>query len=86
MDLEETREQFPVFSYVERQTKTPVDCAIPFSSEIKFNLFIRDMNPSSNEGLMVVMKGAPERILSRCSKILVDGKEVPFDKEQQAKV
>jgi len=25
------------------------------------------------------MKGAPERILNRCSKILVDGKEMPFD-------
>jgi len=34
------------------------------------------------EGLIVVMKGAPERVLSRCSKILVDGKELPFDKEQ----
>lgn len=35
---------------------------------------------------MVIMKGAPERILSRCTKILVDGQEVPFDKEQQMKV
>jgi len=25
------------------------------------------------------MKGAPERILNRCTKILVDGKEMPFD-------
>jgi len=25
------------------------------------------------------MKGAPERILNRCSKILVNGKEEPFD-------
>ncbi len=33
-------------------------------------------------GLIVVMKGAPERVLSRCTKILVDGKELPFDKEQ----
>jgi len=24
------------------------------------------------------MKGAPERILSRCSKILIDGEEKPF--------
>jgi len=25
------------------------------------------------------MKGAPERILNRCTKILVNGKEMPFD-------
>lgn len=29
------------------------------------------------------MKGAPERILDRCSSILVQGKEVPLDKEMQ---
>ena len=47
-------------------------------------MFIRDMNkqnmyPSNKEdGLCVYMKGAPERILSRCSKILIDGEEKPF--------
>jgi magnesium-transporting ATPase (P-type) len=41
-------------------------------------LFIREVG----KDLEVIMKGAPERILSRCSKILVDGKEVPFDAEQ----
>lgn len=29
------------------------------------------------------MKGAPERILDRCSTILVQGKEIPLDKEMQ---
>jgi len=58
---------------------------IPFSSDIKFNLIIRDMNkneknPSSKEdNLCVFMKGAPERVLGRCTKILVDGKEEPLD-------
>lgn len=47
-------------------------------------MFIRDMNkdlknPAKKEdGLCVYMKGAPERILSRCSKILIDGEEKPF--------
>jgi magnesium-transporting ATPase (P-type) len=27
------------------------------------------------------MKGAPERIINRCTKIVVDGEEVPFDAE-----
>ena len=43
-------------------------------------------NPNAFGGLMVIMKGAPERILSRCSKILVNGKEIPYDKEQQIRV
>jgi magnesium-transporting ATPase (P-type) len=31
-------------------------------------------NPkNSNEGLWLIMKGAPERILDRCTKILVNG-------------
>ena len=48
-------------------------------------MFVRDMNesvknPTSVEdGLMLVMKGAPERILSRCSKILINGEERDFD-------
>jgi sodium/potassium-transporting ATPase subunit alpha len=41
---------------------------------------------ADNGNLMVVMKGAPERILSRCSKILVEGREVPFDEEQKLRV
>lgn len=32
------------------------------------------------------MKGAPERILNRCSHILVDGKEMPFDKSCREEV
>lgn len=45
------------------------------------------MNQNVQDGeLMVVMKGAPERILSRCSHILVEGQEIPFDKEQQLRV
>lgn len=65
---------------------------IPFSSEIKFNLFIRDMNPSltnpSNidDGLMVIMKGAPERILNRCSRILIKGEERNFDPDTRKEI
>lgn len=81
--LEKTRHQYPTFSY-ESQGKQ-VEALIPFSSEIKFNMYIRDMNtavknPSNpKDGLMVIMKGAPERILNRCTKILVNGEERPFD-------
>ena len=32
------------------------------------------------------MKGAPERVLNRCSKILIDGEEVPFTDEYKTAV
>uniref|UniRef100_A0A4X2JT46 ATPase Na+/K+ transporting subunit alpha 4 n=1 Tax=Vombatus ursinus TaxID=29139 RepID=A0A4X2JT46_VOMUR len=32
---------------------------------------------------MLVMKGAPERILERCSTILINGRDYPLDKESQ---
>ena len=42
-----------------------------------------DMNnkqpKNKQQNLCVFMKGAPERILSRCSKILIDGEEKPFE-------
>jgi magnesium-transporting ATPase (P-type) len=58
---------------------------IPFSSDIKFNLIIRDMNPSiknptmKENNMCVFMKGAPERVLGRCTKILVNGKDEELD-------
>jgi len=52
---------------------------IPFSSDIKFNLIVRNMKPenknpeNSEQNMWVFLKGAPERVLGRCSTILVDG-------------
>lgn len=35
------------------------------------------------QGYLLVMKGAPERILDRCSRILLQGQEVPLDQEMR---
>ena len=44
-------------------------------------------NPANKkENLTVFMKGAPERILSRCSKILVQGEERDFDDHMKKEV
>uniref|UniRef100_A0A8C0J1Y7 Sodium/potassium-transporting ATPase subunit alpha-1 n=1 Tax=Chelonoidis abingdonii TaxID=106734 RepID=A0A8C0J1Y7_CHEAB len=40
----------------------------------------KNANPSESRYLLV-MKGAPERILDRCSSILIHGKEQPLDEE-----
>ncbi|XP_026060529.1 sodium/potassium-transporting ATPase subunit alpha-1 isoform X3 [Carassius auratus] len=56
---------------------------IPFNSTNKYQLSIHK-NPNSNateSSHLLVMKGAPERILDRCSSILIQGKEQPLDDE-----
>ncbi|XP_029434451.1 sodium/potassium-transporting ATPase subunit alpha-1 [Rhinatrema bivittatum] len=54
---------------------------IPFNSTNKYQLSVhKNANPSESRYLLV-MKGAPERILDRCSTILLQGKEQPLDEE-----
>ncbi|TFK04861.1 Sodium/potassium-transporting ATPase subunit alpha-1 [Platysternon megacephalum] len=54
---------------------------IPFNSTNKYQLSIHmNANPSESRYLLV-MKGAPERILDRCSSILMHGKEQLLDEE-----
>jgi len=84
-NLEETRKDYPTHKYTITDSKKEVDCAIPFSSDIKFNMFIRDMSKDGGN-LTIYMKGAPERILSRCSKILINGQEVDFDENLRNEV
>uniref|UniRef100_A0A8C9TQY8 Sodium/potassium-transporting ATPase subunit alpha n=1 Tax=Scleropages formosus TaxID=113540 RepID=A0A8C9TQY8_SCLFO len=56
---------------------------IPFNSTNKYQLSIHK-NPNANETKhLLVMKGAPERILDRCSTILIQGKEQPLDDEMK---
>jgi sodium/potassium-transporting ATPase subunit alpha len=88
MDLDATRGSLP--THVCRTDGKETECLIPFSSEIKFNLFIRDManntEDSGNKDLCIYMKGAPERILVRCSRILIGGQEVEFTEELRKEV
>ncbi|KAA0722726.1 Sodium/potassium-transporting ATPase subunit alpha-1 [Triplophysa tibetana] len=54
---------------------------IPFNSTNKYQLSVHK-NPNSSESKhLLVMKGAPERILDRCSSILIQGKEKLLDDE-----
>lgn len=61
------REKYPVV-----KTGTNTNAEIPFSSDIKFNLMVRDM-AEDGEDLFVFLKGAPERVVNRCSSILLNG-------------
>lgn len=78
--IEGLRKKYPVAQYDGN------NAMIPFSSDIKFNLQIRDMNTevkhptTAKDNLYVFLKGAPERVINRCSTMLLDGEvEVPLD-------
>ncbi|XP_028987788.1 sodium/potassium-transporting ATPase subunit alpha-2 [Betta splendens] len=58
--------------------RNPKVAEIPFNSTNKYQLSVHEVedNPS---GHILVMKGAPERILDRCSSIMLNGEEYPLD-------
>lgn len=53
---------------------------LPFNSTNKYQLSIHETN-DNNPGYLLVMKGAPERILERSSTILLNGKEMKLNVE-----
>ena len=81
--IETCRAAFPIVKSGEGEDKNPA--MIPFSSEIKFNLIIRDNNPKIRQAeapadnISVYIKGAPDKVLLRCSKVLVNGEEIAYD-------
>lgn len=54
-------------------------CEVPFNSTNKFQLSIHETDDPQDQRLLLVMKGAPERILDRCSTIMKGGNELPLD-------
>lgn len=57
---------------------------IPFNSTNKYQVSIHQQSGTSHH--LLVMKGAPERILGRCGSILLNGKVEPFTAEHQAAI
>uniref|UniRef100_A0A672M8Y1 Sodium/potassium-transporting ATPase subunit alpha n=1 Tax=Sinocyclocheilus grahami TaxID=75366 RepID=A0A672M8Y1_SINGR len=54
---------------------------IPFNSTNKYQLSVHESDEGNDSHYLLVMKGAPERILDCCSTILQQGKEQPMDEE-----
>ncbi|XP_072250055.1 sodium/potassium-transporting ATPase subunit alpha-3b isoform X1 [Leuresthes tenuis] len=54
---------------------------IPFNSTNKYQLSVHETEDPNDNRYLLVMKGAPERILERCSTIMLQGKEQPMDEE-----
>merc|ERR1712032_592452 len=67
-----------VMAYRGRNKKV---CEIPFNSTNKFQVSIHETEDKNDNRHLLVMKGAPERIVDRCSTIVIDGKELPMTQE-----
>merc|ERR1719334_2044059 len=67
-----------VMDYRNRNKKV---CEIPFNSTNKFQVSIHETEDPNEKRYLMVMKGAPERILQRCSTIVIDGKERPLTED-----
>ncbi|KAL5105919.1 Sodium/potassium-transporting ATPase subunit alpha [Taenia crassiceps] len=60
------------------RAENPKVAEIPFNSTNKYQVSVHQTN-DGDERYLVVMKGAPERILDRCSTILMEGQELHMD-------
>ena len=56
---------------------------IPFNSTNKYQVSIHEQENPNDPRYLLVMKGAPERILDRCATILINGKEEVLDDEKK---
>uniref|UniRef100_K3WIH2 Cation-transporting P-type ATPase N-terminal domain-containing protein n=1 Tax=Globisporangium ultimum (strain ATCC 200006 / CBS 805.95 / DAOM BR144) TaxID=431595 RepID=K3WIH2_GLOUD len=59
---------------------------IPFNSKNKFQVSIHKQNNDDSVPMLLVMKGAPERIISRCHTILLNGEEVELTADKLAEI
>ncbi|CAJ0957790.1 unnamed protein product [Ranitomeya imitator] len=69
-----------VMEYRERFKKVT---EVPFNSTNKFQLSVHELQDPLDLRYLLVMKGAPERILERCSTIMIKGQEIPLDTQWQ---
>lgn len=78
--LDGLRTKYPIVDGVQNDP-----AMIPFSSDIKFNLIIRDMDKANKrpankaDNMTIYIKGAPERILNRCKFVMVQEQDKVFD-------
>jgi len=64
----------PLHPIVEYRAQYKRIGAIPFNSSNKWMLAIHENKDSVTHPTILLMKGAPERVMTRCSKVLLNGK------------
>nr|AFM54541.1 Na+/K+_ATPase [Palaemon carinicauda] len=58
-------------------------CEIPFNSTNKYQVSIHETEDKNDPRYLLVMKGAPERILERSTTIFINGQEKELDEEMK---
>jgi len=58
--------------------------AIPFNSKNKYQVSVHIQENDPSKPLLLAMKGAPERIIDRCSTMMQNGEIKPFGDEEKA--
>lgn len=71
--------ELQVGSVTQMRGKNKKLAEIPFNSTNKYQVSIHEQENADDPRYLLVMKGAPERILERCSTILIQGKEETLD-------
>lgn len=71
--------ELQVGSVTQMRQKNKKLAEIPFNSTNKYQVSIHEQENADDPRYLLVMKGAPERILERCSTILIQGKEETLD-------
>jgi len=70
-------------SVIEYRRRNPKVCEVPFNSTNKYSVTIHETEDPNDASYLLCMKGAPERILDRCSTIYIDGHEKVLDEEMK---
>ncbi|KAJ5078231.1 intein-containing sodium/potassium-transporting atpase subunit alpha precursor [Anaeramoeba ignava] len=70
----------PLYDPKEVRKSHPQIKELPFNSTNKFMLTIHQISQDSEE-VILMMKGAPERIITRCSTIMINGEELELTEE-----
>ncbi len=70
----------PLRDIMDYRKSNPRLVAIPFNSTNKWMLSINEQEGDSNsKPLLLMMKGAPERVMNMCTSVLVNGELQPMD-------
>ena len=75
--------ELSVGKVAEMRVKNKKIVEIPFNSTNKYQVSIHKQEDADDPRFVLVMKGAPERILDRCSTILINGEEKDLDDENK---
>ena len=67
----------------EFRKRNPKVCEIPFNSTDKYHVTIHKTDDTNDGSHLLCMKGAPERILHRCTTIFINGEEKALDEDMK---